>query len=269
MNKITTLELYHASESLCSQKVKLVFAEKELEWKSHLINLLTFENLQPSYMQLNSKGVVPTLLHEGRVITDSVAIIRYLDEQFPHPSLMPTDPVLQERMDRWIDLQNRFPMREVMYGNYRSIEGLVLRRSVQMKEKLLPQLMQANPELKEQYAAKLEDVQQWNRAVHNAGEIASLNAGIAPMLDQLETQLSQTTWLCGNSYSLADTVWTTILNRLDELKFSCLWADHTRPALNSYLNQLRSRSSFNTAIQSDKMPLPMLLAGLRRVFLGI
>ncbi|NJL22561.1 MAG: glutathione S-transferase family protein [Leptolyngbyaceae cyanobacterium SM1_3_5] len=261
------IELYHASESLCSQKVKLVLAEKELQWKSHLVNLLTFENLQPSYMQLNPKGVVPTLLHEGRVITDSVTIIRYLNEQFPHPLLIPTDPALQERMDRWIDVQNRFPMREVMYGNYRSIEGAVLRRSVQMKEKLLPQLMQANPELRQQYAAKLEDVQQWNRAIHNADEIANLNAKIAPMLDQLEAQLSQTTWLCGNHYSLADTVWTAVLNRLD--KFNDLWADQTRPALNSYLNQLKSRPSFNAAIQSDRMPLPMLLSGLRRVFLGM
>lgn len=80
-----TLEPYYASESLCSQKVKLVLAEKELKWKSHLINLLTFENLQPSYMRLNPKGVVPTLLHEGRIITDSVAIMRYLDKQFPYP----------------------------------------------------------------------------------------------------------------------------------------------------------------------------------------
>ena len=43
-----TLELYSASGSLCSQKVKLVLAEKNLEWKDHLLNLLTFENLQPN-----------------------------------------------------------------------------------------------------------------------------------------------------------------------------------------------------------------------------
>ena len=45
------LELYYASESLCSQKVKLVLAEKDLEWRSHPLNLLTFENLQPSYIE--------------------------------------------------------------------------------------------------------------------------------------------------------------------------------------------------------------------------
>lgn len=264
-----TLALYHASNSLCSQKVKLVLAEKNLEWKSHLINLLTFENLQPSYMRLNPKGVVPTLLHDERVITDSATIVRYLDEQFPYPQLIPAESMLQKKMNSWIDLQNRFPMREVMYGNYRGIEGAVLRRLVQMKAELLPKLMQANPELKEPYAAKLEDVRQWNCTIQNANEIANLNAKIEPMLDQLETQLNQTNWLCGDRYSLADTVWTAVLNGLDELKFGHLWVDRTRPVLSSYLNQLRSRSSFNTAIQSDTMPLPMLLAGLRRVFLSV
>ncbi len=143
------LELYYASGSLCSQKVKLVLAEKNLEWKHHSINLLTFENLQPNYIRLNSKGVVPTLIHDGKVITDSAVIVRYLDKQFPHPKLTPAEPALLERMDSWIDLQDQFPMLEVMYGNFRGIEGVVLRRSVQIKERMLPQLMQINPELQD------------------------------------------------------------------------------------------------------------------------
>jgi glutathione S-transferase len=142
------LELYDASGSLCSQKVKLVLAEKKLEWKNHSLNLLTFENLQPSYLRLNPKGVVPTLIHDGKVVTDSAVIIRYLDEQFPYPLLTPAEPLLQEKMKGWINLQNQFPMRELMYGNYRGIEGVLLRRSVQIKQKLLPQLIQENPELK-------------------------------------------------------------------------------------------------------------------------
>lgn len=263
------IELYYAPGSLCSQKVKLVLAEKNLEWKSHPINLLTFENLQPSYMRLNHKGVVPTLVDDGKVITDSVAIAYYLDKHFPYPPLTPAEDTLQKKMNEWIDLQNRFPMREVMYGNYRGIEGFVLRRSVQIKAKLLPQLMQTNPELKEQYAAKLEDVKQWHSTIQNTKEIASINTKIEPMLDRLEDQLSQTNWLCGDNYSLADTVWTAVLNRLDELQFSHLWVDNKRPAIASYLNRLKVRPSFNTAIQQDEMPLLMLIAGLGRTLLGV
>lgn len=263
------LELYTASGSLYSQKVKLVLAEKNLEWKNHSLNLLTFENLQPSYLRLNPKGVVPTLIHGGKVITDSAVIVRYLDEQFPHPRLTPAEPLLQEKMKGWINLQNQFPMRELMYGNYRGIEGVVLRRSVQIKQKLIPQLMQANPELKEQYEAKLNDVRQWNSSIQDVNEIATINARIEPMLVQLEEQLRQTDWLCGATYSLADAVWTVVLNRLVELKFDYLWAGNTRPALKAYLSRIKARPSFKIAIQSDEMPLPMLLAGLSRIFLGI
>lgn len=263
------LELYHALGSLCSQKVKLVLAEKNLEWKSHPLNLLTFENLQPSYIQLNSKGVVPTLIHDGKVITDSAIIIRYLDEQFPHPKLTPAESALVEKMSYWIGLQDKFPMVELIYGNFRGIEGLVLRRSVQIKERLIPKLMQANPGLKEQYTAKLKDVNQLNSTIRNAKEIESINAKIEPLLEQLEGQLRQTDWLCGTTYSLADTVWTAVLNWLDELKFGSLWADNKHPALRAYFNRLKARPSFITAIKSDEMPLPMILAGLRRIFLSI
>ncbi|XGV99823.1 MAG: glutathione S-transferase family protein [Leptolyngbya sp. BL-A-14] len=262
------LELYYASGSLCSQKVKLVLAEKSLDWKGHLLNLLTFENLKPSYMALNSKGVVPTLVHDEQVITDSSIIIRYLDEKFSCPLLIPAAPKSQELMEKWVTLQNQFPMRELMYGNYQGLEGWILRRSVQIKQRLLPQLMQAHPELLPHYEAKLKDVRQWNSIIQDRQAIASINRKIEPMLTQLEAQLVQTEWLCGTTYSLADVVWTAVLNRLEELKFGDRWVD-TYPALAAYFQRLKARPNFKAAIQSDEMPLPMLLAGLRRTFLGI
>jgi glutathione S-transferase len=183
--------------------------------------------------------------------------------------LTPAEPVLQETMKRWMDLQNQFPMREMMYGNYQGLEGMVLRRSVQIKQRLLPQLMQAHPELRSQYEAKFKDVEQWNSIIQDRQEIASINRKIEPMLTQLEAQLTQTKWLCGTTYSLADVVWTAVLNRLEELKFNYLWTDNMRPALSAYLDRLKARPSFKAAIQDDEMPLPMLLAGLRRTFLGV
>ncbi|NJL37264.1 MAG: glutathione S-transferase family protein [Leptolyngbyaceae cyanobacterium SM1_4_3] len=262
------LELYYASESLCSQKVKLVLAEKNLEWKHHPLNLLTFENLQPDYIRLNPKGVVPTLIHKSQIITDSAIIIQYLDEQFP-PQLTPAEPASVEQMHDWIDLQNQFPMLEVMYGNFRGIEGAILRRSVQIKARMLPHLMQSHPELREQYAKKLKVVEQLNFTIRDVREMKSINAKIEPLLDQLEAQLSETTWLCGTTYSLADTVWTAVLNRLNELGFGHFWQNDVRSAIASYFNRLKARPSFKTAIQDDKMPLPMLLSGLSKILLYV
>lgn len=262
------LELYYFPDSLCSQKVKLVLAEKNLKWNGRLINLLTFENLKPYYINLNPKGVVPTLVHDGKVICDSAMIIRYLDEQFPNPSLIPNELALRQTMDGWIDLQNRFPMRELMYGNYKGIDGIILQRSVEIKEKLIPRLMQKNPELKERYIAKLEDVKQWNQTIRDSKKIADINAQIEPLLSRLEHQLRKTEWLCGETYSLADVVWTAVLNRLNELNFGYLWEDNSQSEITKYFQRLKDRPSFQVAIQQDKMPLFMIAAGLRRIFLG-
>ena len=89
------------------------------------------------------------------------------------------------------------------------------------------------------------------------------------MLDRLEEQLNQTDWLCGATYTLADAVWTAVINRLDELKFNHLWRNNTRLGLESYFNRLKSRPSFTMAIENDKMPLSMLMTGLYRVFRGV
>ena len=195
-------------------------------------------------------------------------IVRYLDEQFSHPSLVPAEPSSKEKMDDWIELQNQFPTREMIYGNSKGLEGAVLRRSVRLKEKLLPQLMQSNPELIEQYTAKLKDARQWRQAINDAVEIENLNAKIAPLLDQLEAALSQAEWLCGSQYSLADTLWTAVLHRMEQLHFDYLWKDSMRPALEAYFNRLKSRPSF-AIIQADKTPLPMLMAGLWRIAIGV
>jgi hypothetical protein len=56
---------------------------------------------------------------------------------------------------------------------------------------------------------------------------------------------------------------------VETLKFSHLWVGNMRPAIGAYFNRLQSRPSFNVAIQGDEIPLPMLLAGLRRIFFGI
>lgn len=75
------LELYHGYTSVCAQKVRLVLAEKGLEWNSHVM-LLNGDHLEPDYLKLNPNGVVPTLVHDGNVIVESNVIMHYLDDFF-------------------------------------------------------------------------------------------------------------------------------------------------------------------------------------------
>ena len=95
------LELYHHFLSTCSQKVRLVLAEKDLEYESHWIDLMAGEQHDPEYVKLNPNHVVPTLVHDGRVLIESTLINEYVDDAFPEPSLRPADPVARHAMRLW------------------------------------------------------------------------------------------------------------------------------------------------------------------------
>ena len=62
------IALWHEWNSVQSFKVRVVLAEKEIPWIEHRVELLKFEHLQPQYLSLNPNGVVPTLVHDGRVV---------------------------------------------------------------------------------------------------------------------------------------------------------------------------------------------------------
>ena len=77
------LELYHYAFSTCSQKVRLVLAEKGLDFVSHEVDLMTGGQHDAEYVKLNPNHVVPTLVHDGVGLIESTLINEYLDEAFP------------------------------------------------------------------------------------------------------------------------------------------------------------------------------------------
>ena len=99
------LELYHAPISTCSQKVRLVLAEKGLEWEGHVLDLLHGDQHRPEYRQLNPHGVVPTLVDRGRPLIESTLINEYLDDAYSDPRsgvpLRPSDPAERHAMRLW------------------------------------------------------------------------------------------------------------------------------------------------------------------------
>jgi glutathione S-transferase len=92
------LELYHAGLTTCSKKARLGLREKGLPYTSHYMRLDKFEHHTPEYLKLNPNGIVPTLVHDGKVIIESCVINEYVDEVFPDKPLRPADPYLRARM---------------------------------------------------------------------------------------------------------------------------------------------------------------------------
>jgi glutathione S-transferase len=98
------LELYHNNISVCSQKVRVVLAEKNLPWTSHHLSFVKGEHLTPEFKKINPRGVVPVLVHDGHSIVESSVICTYLDEVIPDPPLMPKDAVERSTMRLWCKL---------------------------------------------------------------------------------------------------------------------------------------------------------------------
>jgi glutathione S-transferase len=95
------LTLYDFGNSVCCQKVRITMCAKGLTWESVKVDLFKAEQYDPKYLKLNPKGVVPTLVHDGKAIIESTLICEYLDDAFPEPRLIPADPWLRTRMRLW------------------------------------------------------------------------------------------------------------------------------------------------------------------------
>ena len=99
---MSELLLYDFGNSVCCQKVRITLRAKGLEWKAIPVNLFAAEQYDPDYLKLNPKGVVPTLVHNGKPVIESTLICEYIDQIFPQPpKLIPADPWLQSRMRLW------------------------------------------------------------------------------------------------------------------------------------------------------------------------
>jgi glutathione S-transferase len=98
------LTLYDFGNSVCCQKVRITLCEKGLAWQAVKVDLFRSEQYDPEYLKLNPKGVVPTLVHDGKPVIESTLICEYLDETFPQPPLVPSDPWQRSRMRIWSKL---------------------------------------------------------------------------------------------------------------------------------------------------------------------
>ena len=94
-NRRSIMSLFSRPTCMHSHRTRLVLAEKSIN-----IDIVNVEgnDLPEDLMDLNPYHTVPTLVDRDLVLYDSRVIIEYLDERFPHPPLMPVDPVTRAQV---------------------------------------------------------------------------------------------------------------------------------------------------------------------------
>lgn len=98
--------LYGYWRSSAAYRVRIALNLKGLAWDNIPVHLLRDGGQQHSaqYRALNPQGLIPVLVHDGHALTQSLAIIEYLDELHPHPALLPADPLARARARSWAQL---------------------------------------------------------------------------------------------------------------------------------------------------------------------
>lgn len=231
------LELYHASHSTCSQKVRLCIAEKELNFEGHLVDLAMKEQLDPRYLKLNPNGVVPTLVHDGKVIMDSSVICEYLDEVFPEQTLTPQNPVERAQMRKWMRYIEEVPTTAVRFPSFNMA--------------FLPRFDGLN---EQQFVEQQADVRPLRRGFfRRMGPNGFMDEDIKESFDQIikttarmEEALAAGPWLLGEMYTLADVILAPLIDRMGDLGLAYLW-DGDCPRVNDWYTRIQNRPAFDKA----------------------
>ena len=86
-----SIKVYGFWRSIASFRVRVALKLKSLAFEETSIDILTGEQFKPDYDAVNPEHVVPTFIHDGYQLFQSMAIMEYLDEIKPAPRLLPED----------------------------------------------------------------------------------------------------------------------------------------------------------------------------------
>ncbi len=244
------MKLYHNQISTCSQKVRLVLAEKELDYESALINLLAGEQFAPEYVAKNPNAVVPTLEDGGRVFIESTLINEYLEDAYPEPALAPLDAAGRHAMRLWTKkIDELHPLCGIQTFAIGARPGMLARPKEEVDA-----LIEAIPDPTRRAV---------RRSVIDHGvqapEFVGAYQGHVKFFDLADQALSNTAFLVGDAFSLADAALLPYVLRVDHLNLSGLLAD--RRGLEAWYERVQAMPAYQTAV-ADFLTEPMV-AGFR------
>jgi len=240
------LHLYHAEPVANSMKSLLCLKEKGLEFVSHYVDLLRFEQHQPDFVKLNPNGQVPVLVHDGAVITESTVINEYLEDAFPDVPLRPANLAERAQMRVWSKFVDEYFCPALsMWGWH-----LMVRKVAQSLDKNeLDKVLERIP-LKEQR-------DKWATIAGESFTEAQLKESkrkLSVSIERMEKILAKSKWLAGGSYSLADVNSYSMVAGVSRM-FPEFMSPKTAPLSCGWLDTMNARPAVQAALaMPNKVP---------------
>jgi glutathione S-transferase len=245
------LTLYNAAHSTCSQKVRICLAEKSLPFGDIKLDLgKGKDHLKPEYLKLNPNGVVPTLVDDGAIVTDSSVICEYLDEKYPAVRLIPEDLVERAKMRAWMRFIEEVPTAAVRVPSFNM--------------GFLPRFAGLD---RAQFEAEQSDIRpirkQFYRRMGTSGfkkeDVQSSLEQLGNTCRRMDEALGNGPWLMGAQYTLADIIVAPLIDRMADLGFSDIWYEKY-PRVTDWYQRMQARPAFQATFypgtrMSEFLPL--------------
>lgn len=235
------LKLYTHPMSPCAQKVRIVLAEKGLEWQAQFVDLAAKENLTPEYLKLNPLGVVPTLVHSDKAVIESSIICEYLDDSFPEVSLSPDDPYARSQMRFWMKhVDNK------LHPSCGALQWPIVMRPALMEKTEAERnaLLDKVPE-----KPRRERQKRLVKMGLEAPDVIDAVRVYRNTILQMERALAESEWIVGNDFSLADICLAPYFQTIHQFGWQPIYQDC--PKVENWFERCMQRDSYKNAVSDD------------------
>jgi glutathione S-transferase len=236
--------LYNSPQSTCSQRVRFVLNAKAQPFDETKLDLLAGDQLKPEYLALNPNGVVPTLDHDGHIVTDSSVIIEYLDEVIPQTAnFTPRDPVKRAAMRSLMRFIDEMPAAAVRVPTFNLA---FLPRFAAMSEEEFVAFAESKPLRKEFMMAM-------GRSGFPQKEMDSALGRLRRTYERMDGSIKDSggPWLFGQNITLADVSVMPALVRMADLGRDSDWSDLPRVA--KWYELIQAHTAFKPTYYSGSL----------------
>ncbi len=204
---------YDCKTAPSPRRARIILAEKNVPHESVNIDMMKGEQMSPAYREINPGQTIPALkLEDGNVLTDNAGIAAYLEEVYPDPPLLGSDPVEKAQIATW--------QARIEQGFLMAIGNAFRNTHPTMKGRALPgpDNYEQIPELAERGLAQID-----------------------AFLTRFEKHMVERDYIVGDRLSIAD---ITAGVTLDFARVVGKKAGDNRPNINRWHQALKERPSF-------------------------
>ncbi|KAG8660519.1 glutathione S-transferase TCHQD [Manihot esculenta] len=238
------MQFYHHPYSLDSQKVRLALEEKGIDYTSHHVNPITGKNMDASFFRKNPSGKLPVFQNGSHIIFDTIEMIQYIERIAVVSAGADENSFSSREVIEWMqkiqEWNPKFFTLAHVPEKYRLTISKFIRRVVIAR-------MAESPDLASAYHRKLKEAYETEDKLKNPEVVKRSKEHLVQLLEEVETKLSETSYLGGEEFSMADAMLIPVLARLVLLNLEDEYIS-SRPNIAEYWILVQQRPSYRKVI---------------------